>query len=182
MVRCSFSNSNFEPVLVELEKTKPRGAHPSAARSEPRADCVWTVLTSSDSGRRHPARAHDTVAATSPPTVIATPPISAASATASCGYTWSAPPTSSLFSSFSFAHAPPRLLVTYRRQLPHPGPPSTFSSNHPAPVHHYNPSNSSPNNPSGPSPPLLPARRAPPWTARSSLSSTESTTPRALRR
>jgi hypothetical protein len=165
-----------------LEKSKPRGAHPSAARSEPRADCIWTVQTSSDSGHRRPARAHDTAVAASPPTVIATPSISAASATTSCGYTESAPPTSSLFSSFSFAHAPPvLLLVTYRRRPPHPGPLSTFSSSHPVPVHLYNRSSSSPNNPSSPSPPLLPARRAPPRTARSSLSSTESTTPRALR-
>jgi hypothetical protein len=42
----------FEPVLVKLEKSKPLGAHLSAARSEPRADRVWTVPTSSDSGRR----------------------------------------------------------------------------------------------------------------------------------
>jgi hypothetical protein len=119
----SFSNSKFEPVLVKLEKSKPRGAHPSAAQSEPQADRVWTMLTSSDNGCRRLARTHDTAATVRPPTVIA------ASATASCGYKGSAPPTSSLFLSSSFAHAPPLLLLTScQRRPPHPGPPSAASS------------------------------------------------------
>jgi hypothetical protein len=110
-VRCSFSNSNFEPVLIKLEKSKPCGAHPLAAWSEPRADRVQTMLTSSDNGRRRLARAHDTAAAASPPT------FSAASATALCGYKGSAPLMSSLFSSSSIAHAPPLLLLWFKEGL-----------------------------------------------------------------
>jgi hypothetical protein len=106
-----------------MEKSKPCGANPSAARSEPWADCVWAVLTSSDNGRRRLAHAHDNAAAASGPTV------SAASTTASCGYKGSALPSSSLFSSSSFAHAPPQLfLVPCRRRPPHLGPLSTASS------------------------------------------------------
>jgi hypothetical protein len=75
---------------------------------------------------------------------------------------------SSLFSSSSFAHALPLLLLApCRCWLPHPSPPSTASSSHPlpdrcllelhpAPVHLYDPSSSSPDNPSSPSPLLLP--------------------------
>jgi hypothetical protein len=122
------------------------------------------------------------------------PTVSTASATTSFGYKWSAPPTSSLFLSSSFAHAPPLLLVTPCQHRPsHPGPLSAASSGHPLPdrrllklhptsVHLYDPSSSSPDNPSSPSPPFLPARRTPPRTPRSSLSSAKSTTPRASRR
>jgi hypothetical protein len=147
------------------------------------------VPTSSDSGRHHLARAHDTTAVASPPTICA------ASATASCGYKGSAPLTSSPFLSSSFTHAPPLILLApCQCRPPHLSPPSAASSGHPLPdrhlllelhrmsVHLYNPSSSSPNKPSGPSLSLLPARRSLPRTARSSLSSAESTTPRAQRR
>jgi hypothetical protein len=98
---------------------------------------------------------------------------------------------SSLLLSSSFAHALPLLLLVSCRP-PHPGPPSPASSSHslpdcrllelhPAPVHLYDPSSSSPDSPFGPSPPLLPSRRAPSRTVYSSLSSAESTTPRAPR-
>jgi hypothetical protein len=107
------------------------------------------------------------------------PTISAALATASCGYKGSAPPTSSPFSSSSSTHAPPLLLLApCRCRPPHPGPPSAASFSHPlphrrllelhpAPVHLYDPSNSGPDHPSSPSPPLLPAQRTPPQIASS---------------
>jgi hypothetical protein len=106
MVRHSFSNSKFEPVLVKFEKSKPCGAHPSAARSEPQADHVWTVPTSSNSGRCCHARAHDTAATASPPTI---------SATASRGFKRSTPSMSSPLRPFSFAHTQPLLLLASYR-------------------------------------------------------------------
>jgi hypothetical protein len=128
-VRHSFSISKFEPVWIIWEYIKTAGAHPSSARSEPRADRFRTAPTTSVNGHYHLARAHDTTVATLPPT------FSAASATASCGYKGSAPPTSSPFSSSSFGHALPLLLLAPCRSRPsRPGPSSAASSGHPLPT------------------------------------------------
>jgi hypothetical protein len=119
-------------------------------------------------------------------------PVPPPSATALCGYKGSGLPMSSPFSTsvfrscpasvFSFRYADADCRTPVHRAPP---PPSTTLLDrrllelHPALVHLYNPSSSSPDIPSGPSSLLLPARCAPPRTTRSSLCSVDSTTPRA---
>jgi hypothetical protein len=87
------------------------------------------------------------------------------SAIASCGHEGSTRPMSSPFLTFVFRSRP----ASASRAVPTPPatplPDCRLLDLHPAPVHLCDPSNSSPDIPSDPSPPLLPARRAPPWIA-----------------
>jgi hypothetical protein len=157
----------------------------SVSRSEPWANRVRTALTDFRQWPLPP----------SPCPQLCYPPYSPPSATASCGYKGSAPPMSPPYSTFIFCSCPTSVFSscyadTNRRTPVHQAqtPPATPLPNrrllelHPAPVHICDPSSSGPDNPYGPSPLLLPARRAPSPTARSSLSSTNLTTPRAPRR